>query len=255
MKKILIPLPTYGFDPTEVAIPWKLLTAAGFEIAFTTPTGGKASPDNKMLTGENLGVWRPVLQARKDAVDACREMQSSEPFCKPIKYDDIAGASFDGLLLPGGHDKGVKQYLESAVLQRQVVSFFTANKPVAAICHGVVLAARSIDPATSKSVIHEYKTTCLLNSQELLAYNLTRLWLGDYYLTYPEITVEDEVNSVLSKVENFINGPYPLLRDDHNKLTRGFFVKDRNYLSARWPGDAYNFSLEFIKMFKEPALI
>jgi protease I len=89
----------------------------------------------------------------------------------------------------------------------------------------------------------------------LLAYNLTRLWLNDYYLTYPEITVEDEVKSVLSKAENFISGPSPLLRDDHNKLNRGFVVKDRNYLSARWPGDAYNFSLEFIKMLAAAAPI
>jgi protease I len=255
MKKILIPLPSYGFDPTEVAIPWKLLTAAGFEIVFATPTGAKASPDRKMLTGENLGIWKPVLQARKDAITACVDMQSREQFSKPKKYADIIETSFDGLLLPGGHDKGVKKYLESEVLQRQIVNFFTANKPIAAICHGVILAARSIDPATNKSVIHEYKTTCLLSSQELLAYNLTRLWLDDYYLTYPEITVEDEVKSVLSKAENFISGPSPLLRDDHNKLNRGFVVKDRNYLSARWPGDAYNFSLEFIKMLAAAAPI
>jgi protease I len=31
-------------------------------------------------------------------------------------------------------------------------------------------------------------------------------------------------------------------------LSRGFIVKDRNYLSARWPGDIYNFSLKFIDM-------
>jgi protease I len=117
MKKILIPLPSYGFDPTEVAIPWKLLTAAGFEIVFATPTGAKASPDRKMLTGENLGIWKPVLQARKDAITACVDMQSGEQFSKPKKYADIIETSFDGLLLPGGHDKGVKEYLESAILQ------------------------------------------------------------------------------------------------------------------------------------------
>ena len=47
---------------------------------------------------------------------------------------------------------------------------------------------------------------------------------------------------------NFLKGPTPLVRDNLNHLSRGFVVKDRNYLSARWPGDAYNFSLEFIKM-------
>ena len=99
-------------------------------------------------------------------------------------------------------------------------------------------------------MIHQYQTTCLLKSQELLAYNLTRLWLADYYLTYPEITVEDEVKSALSSAEKFVSGPSPLFRDSADKLTRGFFVKDRNYLSARWPGDAYNFSIEFTNMIK-----
>ena len=250
MKKILIPLPCYGFDPTEVAIPWKLLYKAGFEIVFTTPTGIKASPDIRMLHGNDLGVLKSLLQAREDAIDACIEMESSQSFCNPLKYDDVYAQSFDALMLPGGHDKGIKEYLESEILQNIVVDFFTAQKPVGAICHGVVLAARSIDPESNRSVIHDYKTTSLLNFQELLAYNLTRLWLKDYYLTYPEITVENEVKSSLSNQKNFIKGPSPLLRDSHNKLGRGFFVKDRNYLSARWPGDAYNFSFEFINMIK-----
>jgi putative intracellular protease/amidase len=248
MKKILFPLPTYGFDPTEVAIPWKLLTEAGFEISFATPIGKKASPDDRMLRGSDLGIWRPMLQARKDAVDACLEMQSNQAFCSPIKYDDLLENRFDGILLPGGHDKGMKEYLESEVLQSLIVDFFDAEKTVGAICHGVVLAARSINRKTKKSVIHSYKTTSLLKFQELLAYNLTRFWLKDYYLTYPDITVEDEVKSVLSSKEDFLKGPSPIFRDDSEHLERGFFVKDRNYLSARWPGDVYNFSYEFIKM-------
>lgn len=250
-KKILIPLPSYGFDPTEVAIPWRLLSKAGFEIVFTTPRGNKASPDIRMLKGNGLGIWKLILQARGDAIEACIDLESNQSFCNPLKYEDVHEEKFDAILLPGGHDKSVKEYLESEVLQNHIVNFFAAKKPVGAICHGVVLAARSIDPKSNRSVINDYKTTSLLKSQELLAYNLTRLWLKDYYLTYPEITVEDEVKSALSNQKNFIKGSSPLLRDNQNKLERGFFVKDRNYLSARWPGDVYNFSFEFIKMVKD----
>ena len=253
MKKVLIPIPSYGADPTEVAIPWKLLSQAGIEITFITPDGEKGSTDEWMLKGLNLGIWKSVLKTRQDAVDACNEMDLSDSFSNPLKYSDVKAANFDAILLPGGHDKGVKEYLESKVLQNLVKDFFLAEKPVGAICHGVVLAARSIDPATGKSVIYDYKTTCLLNSQELLAYNMTRLWLKDYYLTYPEVTVEDEVKSVLSDSKNLLKGPKPLFRDHHKRLKRGFIVRDRNYLSARWPGDAYKFSLEFIKMLQEPA--
>jgi protease I len=34
-------------------------------------------------------------------------------------------------------------------------------------------------------------------------------------------------------------------------LERGFSLQDGNYLSARWPGDAYNFSIQFSKMLSE----
>jgi protease I len=247
-KKILIPLPSYGFDPTEVAIPWKVLSEAGFDVVFATPDGNQALADRLMLSGEWLGILKPILRARKDAILAYHEMETASAFNNPASYIAVQSANFDALLLPGGHDKGVREYLESTVLQQLVVQFFTANKPVAAICHGVVLAARSVNPTTGKSVLHGYKTTALLNSQELLAYKLTKLWLKDYYLTYPEITVEDEVTAALSIEDNFLVGPRPTLRDHRDHLERGFTVRDRNYLSARWPGDAYSFSLEFAEM-------
>jgi len=250
MKKILIPLPSYGFDPTEVAIPWKLLTEKGFEITFLTPKGKQAAADSLMLTGDGLSILSKVLRARNDAVSAYYDMSKSESFRRPSDYTTVYEGDFDALLLPGGHDKAVKEYLESKTLQKLVIDFFKANKPVAAVCHGVVLAARSIDPDTNKSVIYDYKTTALLKKQELLAFNLTRLWLKDYYLTYPGLTTEDEVRFVLSSPNNFKKGPTPLFKDSKKSLRGGFVVKDRNYLSARWPGDVYNLSTEFIKMVK-----
>ena len=123
-------------------------------------------------------------------------------------------------------------------------------KPVGAICHGLVLAARSIDPKTNKSVIYDYRVTSLLKSQEMSAFNLTRFWLKDYYLTYPGLTVEDEVKSVLSDASNFNTGKLPLGRDSLKNLNRGFSVIDRNFVSVRWPGDAYNFTIAFLEVLK-----
>ncbi|MCB9233332.1 MAG: DJ-1/PfpI family protein [Bacteroidia bacterium] len=248
MKKILLPIPSYGFDPSEVALPWKILSQKGFAVTFATPEGKAAVGDRLMLTGERLGIWKPVLKTRKDAVLAYQEMQRSAEFQQPISYAQAKEADFDGLILPGGHDKGVKEYLESNLLQKLVVDFFDAQKPVGAICHGVVLAARSLNPATGKSVISNYQTTSLLKSQEILAWNLTRLWLGDYYLTYPGLTVEDEVKSALSNPAQYHHGPKPLGRDCEKHLQKGFTVRDRNYISARWPGDVYNFALGFGEM-------
>lgn len=61
--------------------------------------------------------------------------------------------------------------------------------------------------------------------------------------TYPAY-VEDEVVSRLSDpAVQFVRGPRTLTRrgtlDDD---TGAFVVEDRNYVSARWPGDAYLFT-------------
>lgn len=246
LKKVVIPLPSYGFDPTEVAVPWKQMVGQNIQVVFATPNGKKAFADSIMLTGKKLGFWKFLLRARKDAVEAYSELEKCHSFNNPIKYSDLKAADYDALFLPGGHDKGVKEYLESKDLQNLVVAFFNLDKTVGAVCHGVVLVARSIDPITKKSVISDYKTTALLESLELTAYKLTKKKLGDYYLTYPGTTVENEVKSVLSKQENFISGNKPKFRDSPNHLKRGMVVKDRNYISARWPGDIYNLSQVFI---------
>lgn len=245
MKRILVPLPTYGFDPTEAAVPWQVLAAQGFQMVFATPDGRPGAADERMVRGTNLGIWKPVLQARADAVAAYRAMEQAAAFRQPLAYAQANVADFDALLLPGGHDKGMREYLESPLVQALVTDFFAAGKPLGAICHGVLAAARSRDAATGRSVLHGYRTTALLHSQELAAYRLTRLWLGDYYLTYPATTVEDEVKAALAEAGQFRAGPSPLRRDDPQHLGRGFVVQDRNYLSAHWPGDAYSFARAF----------
>ncbi len=245
---ILIPLPSYGFDPSETAIPWKILTNNGIKITFATPNGNMAHGDRIMLSGKKLGIFKTILKARKDAVEAYKLMSNSVEFKQPIAYNNIQTSLYDGIFLPGGHDKGVKEYLESKILQNIIPDFFQNNKKVGAVCHGVVLLARSKNLTTNKSVIYNYKTTALLKSQELLAYNLTRFWLNDYYLTYPGMTVEDEVKSALINPSNFIHGPLPVFRDTENNYKPGFIVKDKNYISARWPGDIYTLSNAFLKL-------
>src|SRR3546814_9916717 len=69
-----------------------------------------------------------------------------------------------------------RPYLEDALLQAHVAAFFDADKPVAAICHGVVLAARSISRRSGRSVLHGRRTTALTWSLERSAWNLTRFW-------------------------------------------------------------------------------
>jgi len=122
--RILIPIPTYGFDPTEAAIPWKLLSNNHCEIVFVTPQGNKAKADIIMLTGERLGLWKPLLRARQDAVEAYFEMENSESFNNPLKYTDVYEKNFDAIFLPGGHVKGVKEYIGISRITTTCSRFF-----------------------------------------------------------------------------------------------------------------------------------
>ena len=253
-KKILIPLPSFGFDPTEVSVPWKILTRAGHHVIFATPEGHIGKADPFMLTGKGLGIFASFLMADRNGQNAYQELCTASSFVSPLNYHDLKAEDFDALLLPGGHAPGMKIYLESSILQRLVFQFSSALKPIAAICHGVVLAARSVSPQTNRSVLWGYKTTALPRYMELGAWTLTRFYLGDYYRTYSK-TVQREVSESLRDKSDFVRGPLfssrALLRDSPTQLEYGFVVTDRNYLSARWPGDAHLFGHSFLRLLEK----
>lgn len=227
-------------------MPWRILKAAGHETVFATPDGGPASADPRMLTGAGLGIWKGLLRADSRGREAHAELIRDSAFLNPLSYSDLDAASFDAAMLPGGHAPGMRVYLESPRLQSVVASIFSAGKPLAAICHGVVLASRARRP-DGNSILHGYRTTALTRAQELIAWNLTRAWLGDYYRTYPT-PVQDEVTSALASEEDFVTGPIALARDRPGRLGPGFVVRDRHYLSARWPGDAHRFGQELVEL-------
>jgi protease I len=250
---ILMPIPKIDFDPSETSIPWKKLTDNKIEVKFATPDGKPGEGDYRILSGNGLGPAKKLLMISKSAKDYYGMMIKDKNFINPIKYEDINPDDYSGIIIPGGHAPNTKSFYESNILQDIVVSFFKKLKPVGAICHGVLLIARSIDRNTGKSIIYDYKTTSLLKRQEMLSFYLTRAWLGDYFRTYA-ISVEEEVKSYLCNENNFIKGNIGFLRDSEKSTSNGFAVLDRNYLSARWFGDAYHFSAEFIKLLNRNAV-
>jgi protease I len=139
---VLVPIPSGDFDPTETAVPWKILCAHGHGVVFATPDGKPGQADERILTGRGLGPLARLLMADTNGRQAYAEMASSPEFLHPVAYAEPRISDFQALVLPGGHAPGMKPYLESARLQSLVAEAFAAGLPVGAICHGVVLAAR-----------------------------------------------------------------------------------------------------------------
>jgi hypothetical protein len=73
---------------------------------------------------------------------------------------------------------------------------------------------------------------------ERSAYYLTAWRLGRHYRTYPAY-VQDEVTAALNDPSLFIRGPRTQRRGTPTDDSAALVVQDGNYLSARWPGDAY----------------
>ncbi|HEY6460443.1 MAG TPA: type 1 glutamine amidotransferase domain-containing protein [Polyangiaceae bacterium] len=239
MARVLVPLPDRDFDVTEVSVPWKLLTEAGHDVVFATERGAKAAADPRLLDGVLFGQ----LGAEAEPKAFYRELEVAPAFERPLAWADVDPAAFDALLLPGGHAPGMRQYLEGETLFERVAAFArdeaNATKPLAAICHGVLVLARAKDPATGASVLAKRRTTCLPKYMERTAWMLTAWKLGSYYRTYPEY-VEDEVKRSLDDAAQFERGPRVLTsKGTRTDDSPAFVVEDGRYLSARWPGDAY----------------
>ena len=284
MARVLIPLPARDFDPSEAAVSWQILSNAGHTVTVATPDGRPAVADDMMLSGEGLDLWGGIpllrklplvgllMRANHHARSAYATMIADRNYAAPLRWDGLDASSFDGLLLPGGHRaRGMREYLESKTLQRCVVGFFEAQKPVAAICHGVLLVARSSSPKTGRSVLYGYKSTALTWALENSAWKvarLTRFWDPNYYRTYLEkagepdgsMSVQQEVARTLASPQDFLDVPATdpdyrrktsgLQRDSLEDARPAFVVRDRNYVSARWPGDVHTFAKAFAGLLK-----
>jgi putative intracellular protease/amidase len=212
-------------------------------VVFATERAGTVpAADPRLLTGVVFGR----LGAREHPRELYARMTGAAGFREPIAWADVKPADYAGLLLPGGHAPGMRQYLGSPVVQDKVAELWGLDRPVGAICHGVLVLARTVDPATGASVLDGRRTTCLPKYMERSAYLATAWRLGRYYRTYPAY-VEDEVRAALGDTGSFERGPRVANRrgtpTDHRPA---FVVEDGNYVSARWPGDAYLFAERFL---------
>lgn len=110
-KRIAI-LATQGFEEVELTHPKKALEDAGAVVEVVAPVAG-------IKSGE-IRAWNKTDWGRKVDVD--------------IKLADADVSNYDGLVLPGGAmNPDHLRLIPNAVAFAK--AFFTANKPVGAICH------------------------------------------------------------------------------------------------------------------------
>jgi len=225
---VLIPLPAQDFDPTEVAVSWKVLSSLGHEVRFATPAATPAEGDALMVTGRGLDPWSPVpglarfvgigrlLAADGRARAAYDELVSAPAFVHPVGWDDVRLDTFDGLLLPGGH-----RARACAAISRATCSENWSSPPSptgapsvrsATVCCSRLAARtrRPVDPSSSQA---DDGAHLVLEQRAWRVGRLTRFWDPGYYRTYEEeagqpagyMSVEQEVTRALERPEDFLD--------------------------------------------------
>jgi putative intracellular protease/amidase len=248
----------------EVAVPYKIFIEAGFDVHFATEQGKSPRCDSKMLHG----IVGALLGANREAKAAYHAMIASDSnvagsINKPHAWTSPAFslAEYDLVFLPGGHDKGVRQIIDSSRMHDLLADFFPKirrsntrpKRTLAAICHGVqVLAFTPANAITStgksKSIIHDAKTTALPAFMEESIFWLTRLFLGDYYKTYGYCS-----KSVQKFVEDGLDDPKQFVNSRSWNAGAPFIVEDEtyNYVTGRFPPDAWLLAKRAVEMVKE----
>ncbi|KAL2398611.1 hypothetical protein ABEF93_002536 [Exophiala dermatitidis] len=251
--KVIFLMADYGHDPTETAIPWQVFENAGFEVFFATETGQSPRCDDRMLSG-----WTgTLLGANGAARTAYAALSTTSPnFQRPLSWIDFEFnlEDYDLVFLPGGHEKGVRQIIDSPRVHYLLKSYFPntkkpSSKCLAAICHGVQVLAMA-STTEGRSILHDVHTTALPAAMEQGIFHATKLFLGDYYKTYGAGTasVEEIVKENLANKKQFASSISP----------RPFVVEDPryNYLSARFPPDAELLAkkaVEMVNAVRQPA--
>lgn len=283
---VVMVLPKIGFDPSEAAVTWQQLTQHGIRVCFATPDGQPAKADPVMLTGEGLDWWGwiPLLKkltlvgrmlgANADARLAYAAMANTPEFLAPITYEDIDITTIDGLAFPGGHEIRMRPFLEDTRLRKIVLQAMKGPReqqlPIAAVCHGVLVLARSRD-ANGHSALRDRTVTALPWAFEHKAWwigRIFRFWNPNYYRTYLEasgqptgyMSVEAEIRREQSEEGRFLNPPTTsptyyyqtsgLHRDSQDDTRPSWVVRDANLVTARWPGDVHQFGETFASVVK-----
>jgi len=112
---------TDGFHNTELTDPMTALVNAGAEVIVIG-----AKPEHLAV-----GVLDHVGAKLPDSLKPNERLKANR------LVDEVKSEEFDALLIPGGYSPEALRLVPAAV--KLVTDIYAENKPIAAICHGVLL--------------------------------------------------------------------------------------------------------------------
>ena len=134
-----------GFWLEEFAAPYYVFKDGGAQITIASPKGGQP-PLDPSSEGEDF----QTAATRRFNEDK----EATALLAASVKLDTCDVAAYDAVFYPGGHGP-MWDLAEDPTSIKLIVSFWAAQKPVAAVCHGV---AALIECKTSEG---KFKEPCV----------------------------------------------------------------------------------------------
>lgn len=139
----------------ELATPYQMLTAAGFDILFATP-GGKPAPLDPASLEE---PWLlPAGHWFLGQADVAAQLET------PLDIIDVDASQLDAVFLVGGTGT-LWDFAACQPLGALVTELARQNKVIAAICHGVV-GLMTATASDGSQFVSGRSLTCFSNEEE-----------------------------------------------------------------------------------------
>ncbi|ACL41638.1 ThiJ/PfpI domain protein [Pseudarthrobacter chlorophenolicus A6] len=148
-----------GFWAEELVVSHQTLVDAGHTVHIATPGGAKPTVDQVSLAPESAGG--------EERADGFRDYLAKigEELSQPLVLSDVSIASYDAVVMPGGHGP-MADLFKDADLGRLLVAADRDGKVIAPFCHGPAGLLSATDDAGTFTFAGR-RLTVFSNEEEL----------------------------------------------------------------------------------------
>jgi putative intracellular protease/amidase len=144
-----------GFWVEEFAAPYYVLADEGVDITIASPKGGQPPVDPKSEAADAQTAATKRFYADDVLIDKVAHT---------YKIADVNAADFDAVFYPGGHGPLWDLYSDTDSISL-IQNFWSAGKPVAAVCHAPS-ALLNVKDENGDPLVKGKKVTGFTNSEE-----------------------------------------------------------------------------------------
>ena len=139
----------------EIAAPYYLFSEAGVRMTLASPLGGQVPLDPKSES---------IMMATSKTKKFLNDPEAMQILDTSLRLDQVDVLDYDGVYIPGGHGP-LWDLSDNKLLKKILEGFLQAQKPVAAVCHGVV-ALLNLEDENGAPLLKGKQVTGFSNSEE-----------------------------------------------------------------------------------------